>query len=130
MSHDIRTPMNALLGYNQLMKKELTNPRLLHYQEKIEQSGNLLLSIINNVLDMARIESGKMELDENYTQVEDILKEIEGYLNLRQGKRDSTLHMNCKWSIIIFFAIQRKFSRFLLILLVTRLNTHLPVELC
>ena len=65
----IRTPMNALLGYNQLMKKELTDPKLLHYQRAVEQSGNLLLAIINNVLDMDSIESGKMELDENYTQV-------------------------------------------------------------
>ena len=39
----IRTPMNALLGYNQLMKKELTDPKLLHYQRAVEQSGNLLL---------------------------------------------------------------------------------------
>lgn len=76
MSHDIRTPMNALLGYNQLMKKELTEKKLLHYQEKIEQSGNLLLSIINNVLDMARIESGKMELDENYARVGKVVEEI------------------------------------------------------
>ena len=42
MSHDIRTPMNALLGYNELMKRELTDPKLLDYQEKMEQSGNLL----------------------------------------------------------------------------------------
>lgn len=76
MSHDIRTPMNAMLGYNQLMKKEITEPKLQHYLEKVEQSGNLLLSIINNVLDMARIESGKMELDENYDQVGVILSEI------------------------------------------------------
>ena len=76
MSHDIRTPMNALLGYNELMKKELTDPKLLDYQEKIEQSGNLLLSIINNVLDMARIENGKVELDENYVKIGDILKEV------------------------------------------------------
>ena len=73
MSHDIRTPMNALLGYSQLIKKELTDPKLLDYQEKIEQAGNLLLSIINNVLDMARIESGKMELDENYSDISEIL---------------------------------------------------------
>lgn len=45
MSHDIRTPMNALLGYNQLIKKELTDPKLLHYQRAVEQSGNLLLAI-------------------------------------------------------------------------------------
>ena len=48
------------------MKKELTDPKLLHYQRAVEQSGNLLLAIINNVLDMARIESGRVELDESY----------------------------------------------------------------
>ena len=69
MSHDIRTSMNAILGYSQLMNKELTNPKLVHYQEMIEQSSQLLPSIINNVLDMARVESGKMELDENYEVV-------------------------------------------------------------
>ena len=54
------------------MKKELTNPKLVHYQEMIEQSCQLLLSIINNVLDMARVESGKMDLDENYEVVGNI----------------------------------------------------------
>ena len=76
MSHDIRTPMNALLGYNQLLKKELTDTKLLHYQEKMEHAGNLLLSIINNVLDLARIESGKMEIDENYAEAGSILAEV------------------------------------------------------
>lgn len=65
MSHDIRTPMNAILGYNRLMRKKLTDPQLIDYQRKIEQSGSLLLSIINHVLDMARIEIGKSKLDEN-----------------------------------------------------------------
>ena len=53
------------------MKKELTNPKLVHYQEMIEQSSQLLLSIIYNVLDMARVESG-MDLDENYEVVGNI----------------------------------------------------------
>ena len=75
MSHDIRTPMNAVLGYAQLMKDELKENELSEtseHLEKLQQSGNLLLSIINNVLDMAWIESGRMEIDENYIQVEDI----------------------------------------------------------
>ena len=76
MSHDIRTPMNALLGYSRLMKAKLRDAELLGYQEKMEQAGNLLLSIINNVLDMARIESGNMELDENYSKVGDIPREL------------------------------------------------------
>ena len=76
MSHDIRTPMNVILGYNQMMKSQLTEPKQLDYQKKIEQSGKLLLSIINNVLDMARIESGKMKVDENYEVIGEVVDEI------------------------------------------------------
>ncbi len=87
MSHDIRTPMNALLGYNELMKKGLTDPKLLDYQQKIEQSGNLLLSIINNVLDMARIESGKAELDESYVNITETLGRIDGVFEEEAKKK-------------------------------------------
>ena len=79
MSHDIRTPMNAVLGYAQLMKDELKGkgmPETSEHLEKLQQSGNLLLSIINNVLDMARIESGRMEIDESYTQIEGIRQNL------------------------------------------------------
>ena len=75
MSHDIRTPMNAILGYAQLMEDELKGknlPETSEHLKKLQQSGNLLLSIINNVLDMARIESGRMEIDESYARIEDI----------------------------------------------------------
>ena len=77
MSHDIRTPMNVILGYNELMKPYLTNPILVDYQHKIEQSGKLLLSIINNVLDMSRIESGKMVVEERAEQIGLVVEEIE-----------------------------------------------------
>lgn len=77
MSHDIRTPMNVILGYNELMKQYLTDPILVDYQNKIEQSGKLLLSIINNVLDMARIESGKMVVEERAEQIGIVVEEIE-----------------------------------------------------
>lgn len=77
MSHDIRTPMNVILGYNALMKQYLTDPILVDYQNKIEQSGKLLLSIINNVLDMARIESGKMVVEERAEQIGIVVEELE-----------------------------------------------------
>ena len=76
MSHDIRTPMNVILGYNQLMKKQLTDPVLVDYQKKIEQSGNLLLSIINDVLNMARIESGKSVLAQSSESIVDMVEEV------------------------------------------------------
>ena len=71
MSHDIRTPMNAILGFNRLAESNINNPeRLKDYLKKISDAGEHLLSIINDVLDMARIESGKIELDAVNTNCE------------------------------------------------------------
>ena len=88
MSHDIRTPMNAILGYNRLMRKKLTDPQLIDYQRKIEQSGSLLLSIINHVLDMARIEIGKSKLDENAEVLGMIFDEAYGVFAPEAAKKE------------------------------------------
>ena len=95
MSHDIRTPMNAILGYAQLMEDELNEkdlPKASEYLEKLQQSGNLLLSIINNVLDMARIESGRMEIDENYGRIEDIRQTLFEIFEDEAEKKNLALH--------------------------------------
>lgn len=91
MSHDIRTPMNAIVGYNQLIKKAIHDPKLMHYQDMIDQSADLLLSIINNVLNMARIESGKMELDENYDQAGNIVSSVCDVFEEEARKKGITL---------------------------------------
>jgi CheY-like chemotaxis protein len=65
MSHDIRTPMNAMLGFTDLLEKHQDEPqKRMDYLEKIQESGSVLLSIINNVLEMARIEKGTLEVTE------------------------------------------------------------------
>ena len=95
MSHDIRTPMNAILGYAQLMEDELKGknlPETSEHLEKLHQSGNLLLSIINNVLDMARIESGRMEIDENYGKIEDIRQTLFEIFEDEAKKKNLALH--------------------------------------
>ena len=95
MSHDIRTPMNAILGYAQIMEDELNRkevPEVSEHLEKLQQSGNLLLSIINNVLDMARIESGKMEIDENYGRIEDIRQTLFEIFGDEAKKKNIALH--------------------------------------
>lgn len=95
MSHDIRTPMNVILGYAQLMEDELKGkelPETLDHLEKLQQSGNLLLSIINNVLDMARIESGRMEIDENYSRIEDVLQMLFVVFDEKARKKDIAIH--------------------------------------
>ncbi len=66
MSHDIRTPMNAIIGYSELLSKHLEEPEVeKEYIEKIQTSGKYLLDLINGVLEMARIESGKVALQES-----------------------------------------------------------------
>lgn len=70
MSHDIRTPMNAIIGFTELLEKHLDDKeRARTYIKNIQTSNDFLLSIVNNVLEMARIESGKMILDESCCNV-------------------------------------------------------------
>ena len=95
MSHDIRTPMNVILGHAQLMENELKGkgmPEMLEHLEKLQQSGNLLLAIINNVLDMAKIESGRMELDENYCRIEAVWKSLFAVFDEKARKKNIALH--------------------------------------
>ncbi len=75
MSHDIRTPMNAIIGFTALATAHIDNKeRALDYLAKISQSSNHLLSLINDVLDMSRIESGKVHIDERPENLADILQ--------------------------------------------------------
>ena len=62
MSHEIRTPINAILGMNEMILRECTDSRLLTYSGNIQNSGRTLLTLINDILDMSKIESGKMEI--------------------------------------------------------------------
>ena len=91
MSHDIRTPMNALIGYTKMLKPRLKDEELLGYVDKMEKSGNLLLSIINHVLDMARIESGRMEVNEVYTRVGIDFEELISVFSVEAKKKNIRL---------------------------------------
>ncbi|MBQ9513238.1 MAG: response regulator [Lachnospiraceae bacterium] len=62
MSHEIRTPMNAIIGMNDMILRETTSPAIRGYAEDIRGNGKYLLSVINDILDYSRIESGRMEI--------------------------------------------------------------------
>ena len=77
MSHDIRTPMNAILGFTALATTHLDNAELVkEYLQKISVSGQHLLSLINDVLDMSRIESGTIKLDNAPVHLPDVLHDL------------------------------------------------------
>lgn len=83
MSHDIRTPMNAIIGYTTLATTHIDNKEQVQdYLGKIMSASNHLLSLINDVLDMSRIESGKMQLEEGECNLSEIMHGIRNILQV------------------------------------------------
>ena len=62
MSHDIRTPINAVLGMNEMIQRECGDEHILSYSEKIRSAGNTLLGLVNDILDLSKIEAGKLDI--------------------------------------------------------------------
>ena len=91
MSHDIRTPMNAIIGITTLMKNELHEPeKLAEHLGKLESSSQLLLGIINDILDMSRIESGKTPLSIEKMNLPQQLSQLDGMIRQQAGQRSQT----------------------------------------
>lgn len=105
MSHDIRTPMNAIMGYTALAAAHIQEvDRVREYLDKISTASNHLLSLINDVLDMSRIESGRLKLDEKTTDLLDIVKELQNILQLdvQLHKLDFSVDMSAMTTTQIF----------------------------
>lgn len=75
MSHELRTPLNGILGFAELLKLELENPVHQEYAAIIEQSGSHLLSLVNEILDLAKIESGEMGFQSIPTPISSLVEE-------------------------------------------------------
>ena len=76
MSHEIRTPINVMLGMNEMILRESESKEIRQYAKSIERSGSYLISLINNILDISRIESGKMEIEEGKYELRQLLDEV------------------------------------------------------
>ena len=77
MSHEIRTPMNAILGFSELLKAQVTEPKSQHFVNSIEISGRSLLRLINDILDLSKVEAGKFELSYRAVNPINIFGEME-----------------------------------------------------
>ncbi len=86
-SHEIRTPMNAILGINEMIYSEAKDDETRKASNDIKDAGEHLLNIVNNILDISKIEAGKMELYESDYHLWEILKDCESYITpLISGK--------------------------------------------
>ncbi len=96
MSHDIRTPMNAIIGYTNLARKETDIMKVHKYIDKIESSSRHLLSLINDILEMSRIESGRIELEYLPVDLQELFDHIRDLFSeqMRQKGLDFRVHTN------------------------------------
>ena len=97
MSHDIRTPMNAIIGMTSIAKEECKDEKILEYLEKIEGSGQFLLGLINDILDISKIESGNLKLNSRIVHLEEFDSAIDTSIRplMEEKKIEFQYDMHC-----------------------------------
>ncbi|MBP7284888.1 MAG: PAS domain S-box protein, partial [Leptospiraceae bacterium] len=87
MTHEIRTPMNAILGFSELLKNEIKDGKARKYLDAIMSSGKNLLTLINDILDLSKIEAGKMEIKKSPVMIHSVMSELKEIFNLNSVEK-------------------------------------------
>ena len=121
MSHELRTPLNAILGFSEMMSTEilgpLENPTYRSYCEDINRSGQHLLNLINQILDLSRIEAGRYELTEEPVSLAAVMEDCRRLLKLRAESKGLNVVENFPDSMPLLWAEQRAMRQICLNLL-------------
>jgi two-component system cell cycle sensor histidine kinase PleC len=121
MSHELRTPLNAILGFSEVMKGEVFGPHAVptykEYAGDIHQSGEHLLNLINEILDLSRIEAGRYELNEDAIALAYIAEECHHLLKLRARNRGATIREAYEQGMPMLWADERAMRQITLNLL-------------
>lgn len=88
MSHELRTPLNAILGFSELLQEQIQEPRWQGYLQTITRSGHALLQIINDILDLSKIEAGKLTLHLEAVPLRLMIQELVSLLQLSFEKKN------------------------------------------
>ena len=99
MSHEIRTPMNAIMGFTELLSARLTEPGLKKYADTIQSAGKDLLLLINDILDLSKIEAGKLDIDKSPANPHDLFREVANIFALSLRQKDVNMLLEVAPSI-------------------------------
>ncbi|MEE9397771.1 MAG: YfiR/HmsC family protein, partial [Methylococcales bacterium] len=96
MSHEIRTPMNAIIGFTELLNEQIEEPKLKSFVKTIKSASHNLLTLINDILDLSKIEAGKLEIDKKVTNPHDLFSELGNIfmMKMREKKLDFILKID------------------------------------
>ncbi len=121
MSHELRTPLNAILGFSDIMKQELLGPldnkSYKEYVEDIHNSGDHLLNLINEILDLSRIEAGRYELNEEPLVLCHIVEDCHSLIQIRARKKEITINTSTEENMQRLWADERAIRQITLNLL-------------
>jgi two-component system, cell cycle sensor histidine kinase PleC len=121
MSHELRTPLNAILGFSEVMKTELLgpikNPTYKEYAANVHYSGSHLLHLINEILDISRIEAGRYDLHEESFRLIDVVDDCHRLLKLRAESKGLEIELNLDTSLPTIWADERAMRQICLNLL-------------
>jgi CheY-like chemotaxis protein/nitrogen-specific signal transduction histidine kinase len=105
MSHEIRTPMNAILGFTEILSLEIENEKHKEYIEIISQAGKNLISLLNDILDLSKIEVDKIEITPEEVNIKKLLEELYSLFNVTQKNNEINFTLsiseNLKESVFI-----------------------------
>lgn len=93
MSHEIRTPINAVLGMDEMILRESSDESILSYAANIQSAGHSLLSVINDILDLSKIESGRLELLTAEYSTQQLMNDCYSMMIMRAEKKDLLLEI-------------------------------------
>ncbi len=91
MSHEIRTPMNAILGFSEILMDKIWDPRQRKYLENIHTSGKTLLALINDILDLSRIEAGRMKIEKDPVNLKELIWDTVQIFSAKFGEKEIEL---------------------------------------
>ncbi len=94
MSHEIRTPMNAILGFSEILYNNADNPKNKSFLTRILSSGRTLLYLINDILDLSKIEAGQMEIFREPTRIHDIFGEMSKIFSAKVSEKNLEFRVN------------------------------------
>lgn len=94
MSHEIRTPLNAIMGMDELILRESTSEEISGYAGDIKEAGKILLSIINDILDMSRIESGRLEVKTDNYELNSLLYNVYTMISMKAEEKGLSFQMD------------------------------------
>lgn len=101
MSHELRTPMNAILGFSQILEREELAEEQLEYIREISKAGDHLLDLIDELLDMSRIETGNMAIDIEAVDVRSVIKQALAIVQPKINQRELSLSMQCDSDCVV-----------------------------